>query len=1066
MAEALRRFGRLGPSVAASRAAAKPAAALGAVLVLLYVVLPALLPVSGTTDGRWQTPAPYVLLGVIQGVVYGLLSVGLVLIYRSNRIINFAHGQIGVFGAGIFWLAAVRGDIPYFVAFVPALAASAAAGAVAEAVVIRRLRKAPPLMSIVATLGVGTVLFAFATVLTGDSSAGTRFPQPPFPDFTFGALLVTPAYFAMLVLSPLVVLGIAAFLKFTKFGLGIRAAAANPEAARMAGISSARMSSLAWAIAGGVAAFGAILTAPTLSIVGAGNFGPSLLLRALVGAVIARMTSLPVALAGGIVLGIAEQLLMLNFSRPGIVDLALFLMIVVAMSVQRQVVGRTQEKGSWAAVQAARPLPAELREIWVVRNLGALAGLFFLAAVALLPLVMSNSDSVKVAGIIGYVVVGVSVSIVTGFGGQVSLGQFAVAAVGAIVSYQVARRTGNYLIAFGYAGAVSALVAVFLGLPALRIKGLLLTVTTLAFAVLVPSYVLVQPWAFGAGADPGRPVLLGNPLTGGKEYVYVALAVLVAALAIARNVRSGGLGRLLISVRDNEDAARAFTVSAIKVKIVGFALAGFVAGIGGAMYGHLFSLLTTTTFPTQTSIDLVVMSVIGGIGLLYGPILGAVLVFALPTFVELKSFAIFATSLGHLLIIMYLPGGVGQLVTPVRDWVAKRIGRANGIDVEAAFLRSSGSAAAIVAPKEVAPIPSRSGPSGPIVIPARQGAGRRSGGAYLLEATELRKNFGGVAAVRGVSFGVAPGEILGLIGPNGAGKTTTFELLAGFTKADHGRVEFAGRDVTGLTPEARARLGLIRSFQDAALFQTLSVKECVQLALERVDPTSFVAAIAGLTGQEKRKDKAADEWIGWLGLERYRSAQIQELSTGTRRMAEIACLVALEPRLLLLDEPSSGIAQRETEALGELLVRLRVELDLTMIVIEHDIPLIMGLSDRVVAMADGEVIAIGSPEVVRNSPAVVEAYLGGSVTAIERSAGVGPSAAAVDAVSDGDETRLLCSVSGLSTTKAASLLRHFGGMDALRRASELQLCEVPGIGIDTARRVRAGLRPRRTRSSV
>jgi ABC-type branched-subunit amino acid transport system ATPase component len=255
----------------------------------------------------------------------------------------------------------------------------------------------------------------------------------------------------------------------------------------------------------------------------------------------------------------------------------------------------------------------------------------------------------------------------------------------------------------------------------------------------------------------------------------------------------------------------------------------------------------------------------------------------------------------------------------------------------------------------------------------------------LLEAVSLTKRFGGVHAVDDVSFSVRNGETLGLIGPNGAGKTTTFELLGGFTKVDGGRVRFAGRDVTGLGPEARARLGLIRSFQDAALFPTLTVKETVTLAHERVLPTSFLRSCAGLTKRDREKQRRASDIVEVMGLGRYADSQIQELSTGTRRIAEIACLVALEPTLLLLDEPSSGIAQRETEALGVLLQDLKRELSLTLVVIEHDIPLIMSLADRIVVMDAGRVIATGPPEIVRTDPRVVEAYLGGSIEAIERS---------------------------------------------------------------------------------
>jgi ABC-type branched-subunit amino acid transport system ATPase component len=315
---------------------------------------------------------------------------------------------------------------------------------------------------------------------------------------------------------------------------------------------------------------------------------------------------------------------------------------------------------------------------------------------------------------------------------------------------------------------------------------------------------------------------------------------------------------------------------------------------------------------------------------------------------------------------------------------------------------------------------------------------------------DLRKSFGGVRAVRGVSFDVRVGETLGLIGPNGAGKTTTFELVAGFTRADQGSVRYAGKDITALGPEARGHLGLIRSFQDAGLFPTLTVLECVELALERVDPTRLVPSLLGLRGSERRKRKQAAELVAWMGLERYRSSQIQELSTGTRRITEIACLVALQPQLLLLDEPSSGVAQKETEALARLIVRLKAELGLTLVIIEHDIPLIMALADRIVCMADGEVIAAGTPEEVRHDPAVVEAYLGGSITAIERSTGAAPR---------GSEEKLAGAVPGLGASREAALLDAFGSVDGVRAADFEDLVQVRGIGPGMAARIQSSLNP-------
>lgn len=255
----------------------------------------------------------------------------------------------------------------------------------------------------------------------------------------------------------------------------------------------------------------------------------------------------------------------------------------------------------------------------------------------------------------------------------------------------------------------------------------------------------------------------------------------------------------------------------------------------------------------------------------------------------------------------------------------------------------------------------------------------------VLIATDVRKSYGGLVAVDDVSLAVTAGETFGLIGPNGAGKTTLFECLSGFVRPDEGRVTFEGKDVTTWSPEGRASLGLVRSFQDVMLFPTITVLDTVQLALERRLPTRFLGSVVGLRSQDRRREKAAREIVGSMGLHAFRNKPIQDLSTGTRRICELACIVALRPTVVLLDEPSSGIAQRETEALGELLIDLKEQFGMTLVVIEHDIPMIMGLADRIIAMDAGKIIAADTPSAVRNDPKVVEAYLGGKIEAIERS---------------------------------------------------------------------------------
>jgi len=916
-----------------------------------------------------STPLPVVLLGTIIGLTYGLLAVGLVLIYRTNRIINFAHGQIGAFGAAFFGLAAVQWHIPYWIAFPFALAAAAGIGAAAETGVVRRLRNAPRLMSVVATLGVGEFLVLFAGLINSTAGAGALFPQPSWlPVFNFGPLLVTQAYSGMLILSPIFVLAIALFLKRSKFGLAIRAAAANPEAARMSGVFASRMSSLAWAIAGALSAFSAILTAPTQGFATANTFGPALLLRAMTAAVIARMNSLPAALAGGIGLGVLEQLLLWNYPRSGLVEITLFVIILVVLLLQRQRFGRDEERGSWAAVQALRPIPQQLMEIPAIRLLAPGLGVLFVGVLALLPLIVTNSLSVTFTGILCFSVVGLSIGVLSGLGGQLTLGQFGVAAIAAVVSYQVSTHT-NFFVAVVCAGIAAGLVSVVIGLPSLRVRGLMLTVTTLGFALATPAWLLAQPWMLGSGVNPRQPVIFGRNLNTGHSYYYFALILFIVALALARNIRRSGFGRLLVAIRDNEESARAFTVRASLVKLQGYLLAGFIAGIGGAIYGHSLSSIGVSTFPASASITVVVMTVLGGVGVLFGPILGAVWLLGLPL-LHIGNIGLAATTLGALLLILWRPGGLIQLVDPFRDRLVKAIARRHGIDpapLYAGVDDQSSDALPVRARTKAEPRKRR----------------RLESGKPLLEGQSLVKRFGGIVAVADVSFTVNARETVGLIGPNGAGKTTAFELLGGFTRPDGGRVVFGGRDISPLGPEERARLGLIRSFQDAALFPTMTVKETVMLALERVQPTQFLASAVGVTGAERRKEPRARELIALMGLDRYRDKQIQELSTGTRRIAEITCLMALEPVCLLLDEPSSGIAQRETEALGGLLEDLKSQLDLTLFVIEHDIPLIMGIADRIIAMDAGQIIATGTPKQIQRDAKVQEAYLGGTVEGMD-----------------------------------------------------------------------------------
>ena len=275
---------------------------------------------------------------------------------------------------------------------------------------------------------------------------------------------------------------------------------------------------------------------------------------------------------------------------------------------------------------------------------------------------------------------------------------------------------------------------------------------------------------------------------------------------------------------------------------------------------------------------------------------------------------------------------------------------------------------------------------------ARQAPGADAGA--VLECHHVLKRFGGIVAVDGVSIGLRRGEILGLIGQNGAGKTTLFDCISGYHRIDAGRIELSGHDITDWEPHERARARLGRSFQEAMLYPSLTVAETIATALERhlANHDIFAAALAAPASYESELAAwlRVEELVELMSLQAYRDKLVGELSTGSRRIVELACILAQEPSVLLLDEPSGGVAQRETEALGPMLLRVQEATGCSILVIEHDMPLLSSICDRMYCLELGQVIAEGTPEEVLNHPRVIESYLGENEAAISRSGAAAP----------------------------------------------------------------------------
>ncbi|MBW6434334.1 ATP-binding cassette domain-containing protein [Actinoplanes hulinensis] len=949
-------------------------------------------------------------VGLFTGLTYGLLAVGLVLVYRSSRFVNFAHGAIGVFGAAV--LARFATGMPYWLAFPVAIVVAGGLAALTEIVIVRRLYRRPRVIGMIASLGLSQFILVIALLVSRDSFSGTTYPKPPgLPAFNIGTTAVGSSLTAMLLLTPVLLAALAFFLRRTKYGIGIRAAADNPDAATVDGVPAPRMATLAWAVAGGIAAFSAILLTPTQGVQSIESLGPQLLLRGLAGAVIARMTSLPIAFSASLGVGVLEQVL-LSKEGSGFVDVVLGLAILVSLLRQRQGGRRDDQSAPW---------PRQERRAASVLSR---AGLALLAAFGVgLAYVVSNATASILTTICGYTLVALSVILVTGIAGELSLGQFGFAGIGAAVAVQIATLTGNMFLGTVAGCAAGGLAATLVGIPAMRLRGVALGVTTLAFALATSGWLLRQTFLLGDGLDTPYPVWHGYVVGVATDYYLFTLLLLGLGWWVTARLSGGGFGRLLLALRDNEEAGRALTVTAPLRKLQAYAVGGALAGLGGVVIGFGQSQLSINNFPAGASIDVVAIAVVGGLARAGGALLGSVIIVGLPLLYPLGIPGQAALTLGWLLVVILMPDGLGGFLAGSVPRLGRRLAawgsrrgldsrlrdlagavtrlrerrptgtnpvNAGGVNVGAVSVGGVGVGAVDV--EETRPIFAAERPrlwniarlpAEPLERAEPGVPGEESG--PLLEVAGIRRSFGGVRAVQDATFTVTDGEIVGIIGPNGAGKTTLFEILAGFTAADGGAVRYQGRAVTGWTPERRARAGLVRSFQDARLFPAMTVRENVMVAAERIAPVRLAADLIGDERSETVKAAQADAALEAMGLDWLAGRPVGELSTGTRRVVELCCLLTLRPRLLLLDEPSSGLTQADGKALGDLMLRVRAELGTTILVIEHDLPLLSRVADRLIAMDAGTVITQGTPDEVRNHPAVVLSYLGTDQAAVARS---------------------------------------------------------------------------------
>ena len=582
-------------------------------------------------------------------------------------------------------------------------------GGAVEVTLVRRFAKAPRLILTVVTIAIGFLLLVlefYSKQWVGGSLIDTvslTFPTP-FTHFHWkvGVFIFRGDHFAPLVVVGALVLALGAFFKFTDIGIAVRASAENSERASLLGIPVKRVSTIVWMLASMMSAIGVFFTVPLTGLPLDGFVGLHLLFIGLAIAVMGRMESLPTAFASGLLIGIVDQSIVFTTNKAGLSDPAIFVVILLALLVQRGKLSRAYELGasSWQAVKEVRPIPAELRSVPEVRNGITVLSAVVLAIVLGLPFWLGDAyTSYATIGVL-YAMVGVSLVVLTGWAGQISLGQFAIAGVASgTAGGLAANHHVDFFVTIIVASLVGALVAVLIGLPALRIQGLFLAVTTLGFAFTVDS--LLHREYFGwlvpkSGHLVNRPVLwntldLGDssqlgPITfkADAKFYYLCLAFLVLALMMARSLRRRRSGRVLIGVRDNGRLVQAFGVNLARSRLAAFAVSGLMAGMAGGLLAYQTPAFADNAFPPQRSIELFTLTVIGGIGSLPGALLGAAFVIGvplLPGLRDVKQIELLTSGLGLLFVLNFLPGGLAEGMFRVRDNFLRRVALKHNIHV-------------------------------------------------------------------------------------------------------------------------------------------------------------------------------------------------------------------------------------------------------------------------------------------------------------------------------------------------------------------------------------------------
>ena len=620
--------------------------------------------------------------GLIIGLLGALGAVGLALVWRANRVVNFAQGDLGVFPATLSVLLVTVVGLPWIVGMAAGFVTAALVGVLADVLVVRRFYRAPRLQLTVATLGLAQILGFAALVLPqawGEGPAIRSLPAPFEFTFSIGEINFDANDLIALVVAPLLIAGLAGFLRLTDTGTAVRAAADRPDRAAALGIPVKRLEAQIWTIAALLSFVSVCLTAGVTNLPFGVGTGLVIVLRALAALVIGRMTHMVVIAVTAVSLGLLETGIRWNTGDVALVAPILAGLIIANLLIQRRGATRADrdDSASFASTTDVRRVPAAVARLGVVR-LARWAIASALAAVVLAgPLALGTNGQLKAGVVVVFATIGTSVVVITGWSGQVSLGQMVFVGVGAAVgAWCTVERGWDPFVSMMIAGPLGAVVAVVVGLPAVRLRGLYLAVATLAVSLAASEWVFSNR---AVGVIPSgsfeRPALFGRiALDTPMRLYYFALGVLVVVLVALRGIRRSRGGRVLVALRDNEDGVAAFGVDPTRAKLAAFALSGFVASWAGVVMVIHQASFRSVTYSAEESLTVFAATVIGGLGSLTGAVLGAVFQrgsqWLLPA-----PWSVLATGLGVLAVLLVLPDGLAGLLWRGRDAWLRRVVR-------------------------------------------------------------------------------------------------------------------------------------------------------------------------------------------------------------------------------------------------------------------------------------------------------------------------------------------------------------------------------------------------------